>query len=148
MTAPNPRAIESVIQTALNQAHLEASAVDLISGHLTATRFDPYEVELWVQALRRSGENFPPIQALKSMTGHALSAAGALEIVALCLQLSQGFLHPNLNALPIHPKIRKLISSASIPLAYHEAHLKTGITASFGFGDVNACAVLRKWNEN
>lgn len=146
MTAPNPRAIVSVIQSALRHAWVEASELDIISGHLTATRFDPTEIKLWTQALQRRENDFPPIQALKSLTGHALSAAGALETVALCLQLHHGFLHPNVNCEPVHPEILELISEASIPKLYEARQLSTGITASFGFGDVNACAVLRKWN--
>ena len=148
MTAPNPRAIESVIQSALKQARVEAGSLDVISGHLTATRFDPTEIKLWAQALDRRGEGFPPIQALKSMTGHALSAAGALETVALCLQLHHGFLHPNINCEPIHPNILEVISETQIPKTLKSAELTTGITASFGFGDVNACAILRKWNND
>lgn len=147
MTAPNTRAIESVIQSALRQGRITAKEIDVISGHLTATRFDPVEIQLWSRALDRRGEDFPPIQALKSMCGHALSAAGALEIVALTLQLHHQFLHPNLNCDPIHPEVLKTISEKCIPKIFQEKALDVGITASFGFGDVNACTVLKKWIE-
>lgn len=148
MTAPNPRAIESVIQSALRHARVNAADIQLISGHLTGTRFDPYEIKAWTQALNRKGVDFPYIQALKSLTGHALSAAGALEAVAMVLQLHHNFLHANANCKPIHPDILSLISEEVIPTSYREVELQTAITASFGFGDVNACAVLRKWEEN
>jgi 3-oxoacyl-(acyl-carrier-protein) synthase len=148
MTAPNPRAIESVIQSALKHARIHADEVDVISGHLTGTKFDPYEIECWRKALGRSGDQFPAIQALKSLTGHALSAAGALEAVALTLQLHHNFLHPNANCEPIHSNILSRISAAAIPTSYRKVDLQTGITASFGFGDVNACAVLRNWNDD
>jgi len=147
MTAPNTRAIESVIQSALRQGRITAKEIDVISGHLTATRFDPVEIQLWSRALDRRGEDFPPIQALKSMCGHALSAAGALEIVALTLQLHHQFLHPNLNCDPIHPEVLETISEKCIPKIFQEKSLDVGITASFGFGDVNACTVLKKWIE-
>ncbi len=146
MTAPNPRAIESVIQSALKHAQVKASDIELISGHLTGTRFDPEEIKAWARALDRRGESFPYIQALKSLTGHALSAAGALEAVALSLQLYYGFLHPNANCEPIHPEILEVIDEASIPRKHRKVEMRTGITASFGFGDVNACAVLRALN--
>ena len=99
------------------------------------------------KAFNAKENNFPMIQALKSLTGHALSASGALEVVALTMQLQEGFLHANANCDPIHPDILKLVSESSIPKKFVERDLKTGISASFGFGDVNACVILKKWED-
>ena len=69
--------------------------VDAINGHLTATFADPYEVRNWAGALDREPDNFPYINSTKSMIGHCLGAAGAVECVAVVLQLHKGFLHPS-----------------------------------------------------
>lgn len=146
MTAPNPEAIVRLISQTVHDAKINANDIDIISGHLTATQFDVGEVRLWTKSLQRLGKNFPQIQALKSLTGHALSASGALELVALTLQLRDGFLHANANCDPIHPDILKIIPESSIAKKFTKMELKTGITASFGFGDVNACLILKKWD--
>jgi 3-oxoacyl-(acyl-carrier-protein) synthase len=119
--------------------------VDVISGHLTATRFDPYEIEAWADVLGCRPESFPYVQALKSLTGHALSASGALEAVALTMQLHHGFLHPNLNIDPLHADVVRRIAEDRIPKTYGKQPLSIGMSASFGFGDVNACLVIKKY---
>ena len=79
------------------------------------------------------------------MIGHALGAAGAIESVASVLMLARGFLHPSLNCEDLHPEIAPY--AERVP---HEAvaapKMKTMIKAGFGFGDVNACIVLRKYD--
>ncbi|NBB89264.1 MAG: beta-ketoacyl-[acyl-carrier-protein] synthase family protein [Bacteroidetes bacterium] len=148
MTAPNPEAIVRLVTQTVQDAKINPTEIDIISGHLTATQFDVGEVRLWTKGLQRDGKNFPQIQALKSLTGHALSASGALELVALTLQLHEGFLHPNANCSPIHPDILEMIPESSISKKGIKMKLKTGITASFGFGDVNACLILKKWDKS
>lgn len=146
MTAPNKQGIERCITGALRNSGIQAHEVDAISGHLTATMFDAHEVDIWTKALGRSGKDFPFLNALKSMTGHCLSASGALEAVAAVLQLQRGFLHPSLNCEDLHPKIAERIYPACIPQADMDCDLTTMISASFGFGDVNSCLVLKRFN--
>jgi 3-oxoacyl-(acyl-carrier-protein) synthase len=145
MTAPNREAIRLVLRSALRHAQCTANSVDVISGHLTATRFDPYEIEAWTDVLGCRPESFPYVQALKSLTGHALSASGALEAVALTMQLHHGFLHPNLNIDPLHADVVRRIAEDRIPKTYGKQPLSIGMSASFGFGDVNACLVIKKY---
>ena len=146
MTAPNPDSVVRCIRDALADAELEPAAIDAINGHLTATGADPREVSSWAKALERKPEDFPPIVSTKSMIGHALGAAGAIESVASVLMVERGFLHPSINCEDLHPEIAAY--AARVP---HEAvaapGMKTMIKAGFGFGDVNACIVLRKWDE-
>lgn len=144
MTAPNPKGILHCIQGALADAQITADQIDAISGHLTATMFDPHEVKLWTEALGRRGTNFPYLSSLKSMTGHCLSASGAMEGVAAILQLHHGFLHPSINCEDIHPDIAALISADCIPQQAIEKELQTVISSSFGFGDANSCVIFGK----
>ena len=61
----------------------------------------------------RAPENLPLISSTKSMIGHALGAAGAIESVACTLMLHQGFVHPSINCADVHPEIEPY--AASIP---------------------------------
>ncbi len=146
MTAPNTQGIERCIRAALNNANIEAKEIDAISGHLTSTMGDPGEIAAWTNALGLSGKDFPFISSLKSMIGHCLSAAGAVESVAAVLQLYHGFLHPSLNCEDLHPEIEKLIDRSCIPTeCLYKSDLKIMAKASFGFGDVNSCVIFKKW---
>jgi 3-oxoacyl-(acyl-carrier-protein) synthase len=146
MTAPNIEGIERCIKAALKNASIEPNEIDAISGHLTSTMGDPGEIAAWTRALGLSGKDFPYISSLKSMIGHCLSAAGAVESVATVLQLYHGFLHPSLNCEDLHPEIEKLIDSSCIPTTYiQKPDLKIIAKASFGFGDVNSCVIFKKW---
>src|SRR4030042_1202241 len=105
MTAPNPEGVRRCVRGAVADAGINAAEVDAINGHLTATYADPYEVKSWAAALGRTPDNFPYIQSTKSLIGHCLGAAGAIECVASVLQIYKGFLHPSINCEDIHPEI-------------------------------------------
>jgi 3-oxoacyl-(acyl-carrier-protein) synthase len=146
MTAPNPESVQRCIRGALADAGIEGSAVGAINGHLTATGADPKEVGSWAKALACSPEDLPPITSTKSMIGHGLGAAGAIESVTSVLMLSGGFVHPSINCEDVHPEIEPF--AASIPHTLLEIpDLDVVIKAGFGFGDVNCCLVFRKWQD-
>jgi len=145
MTAPNPESVRRCILGALADAAVGPEAVDAINGHLTATTADPREVAAWADALERAPGRLPPITSTKSMIGHGLGAAGAIESTAAVLMVEKGFVHPSLNCEDVHPEIEP--HAASIPHELREApELRTLVKAGFGFGDVNACLVFRKWD--
>jgi 3-oxoacyl-(acyl-carrier-protein) synthase len=144
MTAPNSAAVQKCISEALKNANVSAAEIDYINGHLTATIKDPDEIENWSIALNRKGNQFPFINSLKGMVGHCLAASGSIEIVSAILQLHEGFIFPNVNCENLHPKIASLISSEKISMKMQKTSLQTIAKASFGFGDVNACAIFKK----
>ena len=144
MTAPNPEGVQRCIRQAVDDAGIDPDEVDAINGHLTATGADPREVASWAKALERTPETFPVITSTKSMIGHGLGAAGGLEAVACILMLEGGFVHPSINCEDVHPEIEQY--AASIPHVVRKMpELNTIIKAGFGFGDVNSCAIFRKW---
>lgn len=145
MTAANSEAVQRCIRSAYANANLEPSDIDVINGHLTATTKDHIEIENWVKALNRRGEEFPYINSLKSMVGHCLTAAGSIESVASILQLKEGFIFPNLNCEDVKDEIVELISRDKIPMESVEKDVKILAKASFGFGDVNACIIFKKY---
>jgi 3-oxoacyl-(acyl-carrier-protein) synthase len=146
MTAPNPSGVVRCIRDALADARVDPREVDAVNGHLTATGADPREILSWAEALERSPEEFPPIVSTKSMIGHALGAAGAIESVASVLMLERGFLHASINCEDVHPEIAPY--AGRVPHQTVDApDMRTLVKAGFGFGDVNACIVLRRWEE-
>ncbi len=148
MTAANSIAVQRCIKTAVENAGITADEIDLINGHLTATSKDAAEINNWSTALNRTGKNFPYIHSLKSMIGHCLGAAGAIESVAAVLGLKEGFIFPSINCEDLHPEIAGIIDPEKIPQKLIENDkLQTIAKASFGFGDVNACIIFRKYNQ-
>jgi 3-oxoacyl-(acyl-carrier-protein) synthase len=146
MTAPNPEGVQRCIRDAVESAGIHPEEVDLVNGHLTATGADPGEVRNWAAALDRTPNDFPTIHSTKSMIGHGLGAAGALEAVACILMLDRGFVHPSINCEDVHPEVEPYADS--IPHTVEERpDLRTVIKSGFGFGDVNACTIFQAWNE-
>lgn len=146
MTAPNPVAVQKCITDAIVNTGIEADAIDAINGHLTATSKDSLEIQNWSDALGRKGSDFPYINSLKSMVGHCLSGAGSIESVAAVLELYQGFVFPNINCEDLQPDILSIVDISRIPQELIHTDLNIIAKASFGFGDVNACVVLKKYS--
>jgi 3-oxoacyl-[acyl-carrier-protein] synthase-1 len=147
MTAPNSTAVQRCIKSAISNSGISANEIDAINGHLTATTKDSLEIENWTKALDRKGNDFPYINSLKSMTGHCLSAAGSIESVAAVLQLHEGFIFGNTNCEDLHPEISALIDSSKVLLKTIETKPNIIAKASFGFGDVNACIIFKKFQK-
>ena len=144
MTAPNPTGVVRCIQAALADAGVAPGEVDAISGHLTATAADPREVRAWASALGCAPAALPPVVATKALIGHALGAAGALECVAGVLMLEGGFLHAARNCEDLHPELAPCAAALERPEAQARP-IRVLAKAGFGFGDVNACLVFRRW---
>ncbi|MFY0608062.1 MAG: beta-ketoacyl-[acyl-carrier-protein] synthase family protein [Cyclobacteriaceae bacterium] len=149
MTAPNPKAAIECIKEAIASSGIVPDEIDLISGHLTSTRADPLEISNWVTALGLPQEKMPPINTLKSMVGHCISAAGSIESVACLLQIRDNFIHKNINIDPetIHHKIKEIFPIEKIPTETINRKIKTVIKSNFGFGDVNCSLIFKQFSE-
>ena len=145
LTAPNASAVQKCIVDALKDAAISSEEIDAINGHLTATSKDDLEIENWTKALQRNGNDFPFINSLKSMVGHCLAASGAIECVASVIQLKEQFVFPNINCEDVHPEISAMISTEKIPTKMISKNINIIAKASFGFGDVNACVIFKKY---
>ncbi|MBT8243647.1 MAG: beta-ketoacyl-[acyl-carrier-protein] synthase family protein [Winogradskyella sp.] len=145
LTAPNAEAVQRCITKAIENSDLHADEIDVINGHLTATSKDALEVENWTKALKREGEDFPYMNSTKSMVGHCLAAAGAIECLASVIQLKEQFVAPNINCEDLHPEIEALVNREQIPTQKKELNFDVIAKASFGFGDVNACVLFKRY---
>ncbi|EZH75661.1 beta-ketoacyl-ACP synthase [Aquimarina atlantica] len=145
MTAPNSDAVQYCIRKAVTDAEIDPGEIDAINGHLTATTMDSAEIQNWCMALERKGQDFPYINSLKSMVGHCLAASGSIESVATVLQLKENFIFGNINCEDLHPEIEKWVSRDRIPTKSLDYTPNIIAKASFGFGDVNACVIFKKY---
>jgi len=142
----NPEGVCRCIRTAMADAGIEPGEIDAINGHLTSTSMDPMEIRIWSEALDLGPLDFPYIQSTKSLIGNCLGAAGAVECVAVALQLYKGFIHPSVNCEDIHSEIADF--AHKVPQnCLQMPGLRTIATANFGFGCVNSCIIFRKWEE-
>jgi 3-oxoacyl-[acyl-carrier-protein] synthase II len=119
-----------------------ASALDIgyINAHGTGTRMNDV-VE--TKAIHRVfGAGTPvPVSSLKSMTGHLLAAAGAVELVATVLALQAQCLPPTINLDAPDPEC----DLDHVALSSRPARVEAAVSNSFGFGGQNACLLIRRW---
>lgn len=143
ISAPNPYAVHRCIQKAVQMSGISPTDIDLINGHLTATMADSLEIHNWQQALQCAPSELPFINSTKSLIGHSLGAAGGIECIASVLQLHKGFVHGSLNCEDIHPELESFADR--IVRQTQKSNAKILAKAGFGFGDVNACLIFKRW---
>lgn len=147
LTAPNADAVQRCIKNAVLNAGIHPKDIEVINGHLTATSKDGLEIDNWSKALHRAGNNFPYINSTKSMIGHCLAASGAIECVASIIQLKEQFVAPNINCEDLHPEILEKVAQEKIPTQKIDLKFDIIAKASFGFGDVNACVIFKRFHK-
>lgn len=127
----------AAITGALAAAGLQPSQIDYVNPHGTGSPIgDVTELE----SLRRSGLSHAWINATKSLTGHGLTAAGTMELVAILLQMRAGRLHPTRNLdTPIDASFRWVGPQG-------QAHaIDNAVNLSMGFGGINTAVCLQRW---
>ncbi|NNE76211.1 MAG: beta-ketoacyl-[acyl-carrier-protein] synthase family protein, partial [Pricia sp.] len=92
-----------------------------------------------------SGKDFPMVNSFKGVFGHCLAAAGSIECVASVLQFKEEKFFGNLNCEDLHPQITDLVDSTKIPQKTISYRPQILAKASFGFGDVNACVIFKRF---
>ncbi|SEH40775.1 beta-ketoacyl synthase N-terminal-like domain-containing protein [Magnetospirillum fulvum] len=123
------------ILQALTQAGLTTAEIDYVNAHATST---PKGDEVEAATLRDLGLGHAWVNATKSVLGHGLSAAGAVELVALLLQMRAGMLHPTRNLdNPHEPELRYVRGEAQPHSIRHALKL------SFGFGGTDVALAIR-----
>jgi 3-oxoacyl-[acyl-carrier-protein] synthase II len=145
LVAPDPegKGAALAMERALRDADLTPEAIGYINAHATSTQVgDAVETA----AIKRVfGEHAPrvPISATKSMIGHALGAAGALEAVACIKTILDQVVHPTINYECPDPAC----DLDYVPNRAREAPVRAVLSNSFGFGGQNACLVFERYGE-
>lgn len=136
---PEGRGAHLAMARALQDANLSADAVDAINAHGTGTpKNDPCET-LAIKRLLGPRAREVPISAAKSMLGHLISAAGAVEAAGAIACMRRGVVHPTINLHEPDPAC----DLDYVPLVAREHHQSVVLSASYGFGGHNAAIVLR-----
>jgi 3-oxoacyl-[acyl-carrier-protein] synthase II len=144
ITAPAPagRGAQRAMQHALRKAGIAPSAVDYINAHGTATPpNDRTETEA-IKAVFGDHAYAVPISSTKSMIGHTMGAAGAIEAAVTLLSLRDGIIHPTANLDQPDPDC----DLDYVPHAARHVSLRYALSNSMGFGGHNACLALRRWD--
>ena len=140
--APEPEGdgLARAMQNAIEWSGIEAADVDYINAHGTST---PLGDAAEVHAIRRVFNNAktPLVSSTKSITGHGLSLAGAMEAGFCCLALQEGFTPVSANITELDPAFEG-VNIVSGPVDHAP---RVALTNSSGFGGTNVSAVLRRW---
>ncbi|OBZ14444.1 beta-ketoacyl-[acyl-carrier-protein] synthase II [Bacillus sp. FJAT-27264] len=145
MVATHPEGIGAyqAMKLALTEAGVQPEEVDVISAHATSTLVGDRSETMAIKKLFGEAAYRIPITANKSMTGHALGAAGGLEAIALIKSLQDGIIPPTIN----QETPDEVCDLDYVPNTARKADLNIGISNSFGFGGHNAVIVVRKYEE-
>lgn len=147
MTAPHPEGIGviKVMENCLRDAGIKPEDVDAINTHGTSTPLgDVAELKAISQVFGDHAKNIN-INSTKSMTGHLLGAAGAIEAIASIMSIQKGIVPPTINHANVDSNI-----DPSLNLTLNkpqERDVKIAMSNTFGFGGHNACVVLKKYEE-
>ncbi|MCE2613475.1 beta-ketoacyl-ACP synthase II [Flavobacteriaceae bacterium D16] len=144
MTAPHPDGIGvvRVMENCLKDAGLKPEDVDAINTHGTATPLgDTAELKAISQVFGEHAHNIN-INSTKSMTGHLLGAAGAIEAIASIMAMENNLVPPTINHTTvdetIDPKLNLTLNKAQA------REVNVAMSNTFGFGGHNACVIFRK----
>jgi 3-oxoacyl-[acyl-carrier-protein] synthase II len=149
MTAPDPegRGAASALRAALVDAGASETEVDCLNTHGTGTPLN--DAAEWRALQAVFGERAPaiPLEATKSLVGHLLGSAGAIEAVATVLSLSRGELHPATGHAD-GPEVEGSIPAAVVRGVPRPAKgIRLAASLSLAFGGANAAIVFRPWTE-
>lgn len=144
ITAPHPEGagIIKVMQNALDEAGIKPEEVDYINTHGTSTPLGDIGEIKAIQAVFGEQAYKMNISSTKSMTGHLLGAAGAIEALACIMTLKEGVVAPTINHFTDDDGL-----DARLNLTFNKAQkreVKIALSNTFGFGGHNASIILKK----
>ncbi|MEV7522710.1 beta-ketoacyl-[acyl-carrier-protein] synthase family protein [Streptomyces sp. NPDC091371] len=142
MTGLRPEGTEmaEAIRAALDEARLDASAVDYINAHGSGTKQnDRHETDAFKRSLGERARQIP-VSSIKSMIGHSLGAVGALEVAACALTIEHGVVPPTANLHEPDPTC----DLDYTPLTAREQRTDTVLTVGSGFGGFQSAMILTR----
>jgi 3-oxoacyl-[acyl-carrier-protein] synthase II len=144
-TLPHPegRSVYQAMSSALEEACMTPDRIDYVNLHGTSTPAgDPPEL-MAIQRLFAASIDKLNVSSTKSMTGHLLGAAGAIEAIAAILAIRDDIIPPTINTINVDPSI-----DVKVDLTLHAAvkkEVRAALSNTFGFGGQNASVLFKKW---
>jgi beta-ketoacyl-acyl-carrier-protein synthase II len=145
IAAPDPEAKgpARTMRWALQDAGLSTDDIDYINAHGTSTSLNDLTETHAIKIVFGERAYQIPISSTKSMIGHAMGAAGALEAIACVLTIQHSIIHPTINYENPDPQC----DLDYVPNKPREANIEVALSNSFGLGGQNACLVLKKYEQ-
>lgn len=128
---------------ALRKAGLEPGEIDYINAHGTSTQLNDKNETMAIKTVFGENAYRIPISATKSMTGHLLGAAGAIEAAICVLTIQHGVILPTINLTCPDPDC----DLDYVPHEARQAKVDTALSNAFGFGGHNSTLIIRRYNE-
>jgi 3-oxoacyl-[acyl-carrier-protein] synthase II len=143
MTDPHPQGRGAIvaIRDALNDAQINAADIHYVNAHGTSTGGGDVAETVSMKVAFGDQAYKVPISSIKSMTGHLIAAAGAVELVTCLLAIRDGVIPPTINY--DHPDPQCDLDY--VPNVAREAKVDVALSNSFGFGGQNVCLVARRF---
>jgi 3-oxoacyl-[acyl-carrier-protein] synthase II len=143
MVAPDPdaRGVTLAMQRALRDAKIKPEEVDYINAHATSTDLGDISETQAIHRVFGEKTKTLPVSSNKSMFGHALGAAGALEGICTVLTIRDGIIPPTINYVNVDPQC----DLDCVPNVARKATVNVAMSNSFGFGGHDAVLVFRKF---
>lgn len=144
MTAPHPEGLgaRKVMENCLRDAQLQATDVDIINMHGTSTPLGDVAESNAIVSVFGEHAYAMNINSTKSMTGHLLGAAGAVEAIASILAIKHGIVPPTINHKTVDENIDPKINFTFGKPQKREVNV--ALSNTFGFGGHNACVLFKK----
>jgi 3-oxoacyl-[acyl-carrier-protein] synthase II len=145
ITSP-PDSAEGAVRSmkmALRKAEIEPTDIDYINAHGTSTEINDKTETKAIKAVFGDYAYKVPISSTKSMTGHMIGAAGAIEASICVLTIQNGVIPPTMNLHNPDPEC----DLDYVPNVARRANVKTALSNTFGFGGHNSCLIIRKYSE-
>ena len=143
ITSPDPKgeSASKAMEDAINEANINPSEVSYINAHGTSTPYnDLFETRAIKKVFKENAKNIP-VSSTKSMTGHLLGAAGAIESIACIKSLEEGYIHPTIG----YSESEEELDLDYVPNMGRKADLKYALNNSLGFGGHNACLLFKRY---
>jgi 3-oxoacyl-[acyl-carrier-protein] synthase II len=141
ITNPDPDGMQRVMEEALRDADIAASAVGYVNAHGTATKLGDIAESI---ATERVFGRRVPVSSLKGFMGHTLGACGALEAWMTLAMMAEGWGAPTLNLHEVDPECAPLDYIMTVPRALDTEY---AVSNNFAFGGVNTSLVFRRWTD-
>jgi 3-oxoacyl-[acyl-carrier-protein] synthase II len=147
LTAPHPEGEGAalVMKNAIRDAKIAPEEVDYVNVHGTATPLGDISETKAIKKVFGEHAYELNISSTKSMTGHLLGAAGAIEAMAVILSIVNGIIPPTINLEKLDPQIDPNLNLT--PNKAQKREVNVGLSNTFGFGGHNTSAIFRKYKD-
>jgi 3-oxoacyl-[acyl-carrier-protein] synthase II len=142
ITAPaeNGEGAQRAIKAAINDAKIDINSIDYINGHGTSTKLNDKYESMALKTVLGAHADTVNVSSTKSMTGHLLGAAGAIEMIATLAAMRDSFIPPTINYHTPDPECPLNLTRETI-----EKAVKVAMSQNFGFGGHNVALIVQQF---